>query len=336
MKRKGVIFSVLIILVILLTAGGGGERGRAAGDGMPEIPRRPLNLMATTAGSPSAVSAALVADIWMEHIPGLTITVEPGSMAQNMQNVNAGLADFGSVSTLVAYPGMYGLDWANGVRHTNVRGFLPQFNFHMIFVTKASRTDINSIRDLNGRVLGIGGVGGGADTTGRQLMEFFNINARLINASWTDIGIQFGDDLIDAVFYVGANPVAFLQENELTHELKFFELSDNEFTRFFEAYPYYSRGIVPAGTYRHMREPYTAIAGWNTITVRSDMDEELVYFLTKTLFENLGRLHAGHPDFTHANLDNIRYLTSPPLHPGAERYYREMGAQLPVYPAPPR
>ena len=345
MKRNVVLIASLVFLVAVF-AGCGSSRTAAFAapasvppgpqDVKPTIPRQPLLILSAAVGSPSAQLVTLYQDTWNQHIPGLRVSNEPGNMAQNMQNIHTEYAEMGTVSTLIAYPGLYGLDWADGTKYDRVAGMLPMFRFEMVFVTKASRNDINSLSDLNGKALAIGVIGSGADTTGRQLVDFFNINtSQLINGSWTDIGVQFSDNLVDAVFYVGANPVSFLQEIELTTELKYFELTDSEFDRFIGKYPYYSAGYLPANTYAHQTTDYKGLTGWNTVVCSPDLDDDLVYLLVRTIFDNLGPIHTAHPDFSHVSLESVKYLIAPALHPGAERYYRDVGAELPVPAAPP-
>ena len=339
-KKRLFVVGVIAVFAIGLFVGCAGPRPAAAATSVPddlkvEIPRLPLTLASVTVGSPNAIYSAIWADIMMKNIPGLTISVEPGGMAQNMQNVHAGNAEFGLVATLIAYPGYYGMDWAEGVKYDNVRGFFPQYHYHGLFMTKAD-SGIKNITDLEGKVFGIGNVGSGADTTGRQMVEFFGITPRqLVNASWTDIGNMLGDGMLDAVFYLAGHPVAFLQEIELSHDMHYFELTEEQTKQFLEAYPYYATGTIPAGTYKGMPEDYHALIGFNQFICSPSLDDGLVYLMTKTLFENLQPLHEAHPDFQHTLLENVKYMNLP-LHPGAERYYKDMGVELPVMPAPPK
>lgn len=300
------------------------------------IPTEPLTIASGTAGGMNGVYGAVWVDIMMKNIPGLTISSQPGATAHNMQMVDAGEAEFGMVPTLIAYPGYYGMDWADGVKYQNLRSMFIQYQYEAVFVCKESKTDINDIFDLEGKIVNLGNAGSGADTTGRQLFDFFGITPKqIVNSSGTDQSTQLSDDLVDVVFYLGANPTTSLQEVELSHTLKFFQLTADQTKQFLDAFPYYSTGTLEAGMYKDLKEDQTCLVGWNQVVCSPDLDEDLVYLMVKTLFENLETLHAAHPDFEQTALENTKYLNIQ-LHPGAERYYKEMGVELPTYPPAPK
>lgn len=82
---------------------------------------------------------------------------------------------------------------------------------------------------------------------------------------------------------------------------------------------------IPAGTYKGQeREVPTAVVN-NLLMTREDEPAEAVYTLTKAMFDNLGQLAAAHPAAKAITLDQAALGLPVPLHPGAQRYYRERG-----------
>lgn len=82
---------------------------------------------------------------------------------------------------------------------------------------------------------------------------------------------------------------------------------------------------IPAGTYPNQPEPVTTIAQANLLAVHADVDADAVYALTRALFENLSFLHAFHSATRELTLETALEGLPVPLHPGAERYFQEIG-----------
>ncbi len=87
--------------------------------------------------------------------------------------------------------------------------------------------------------------------------------------------------------------------------------------------------LIPAGTYPGQEKDVNTIAQPNFLAVRSDVSEEDVYMITKTIYENLGFLQAIHKATKAMSLDKAIAGLPMPLHPGAARYYKEAGLDIP-------
>lgn len=88
---------------------------------------------------------------------------------------------------------------------------------------------------------------------------------------------------------------------------------------------------IPAGTYPGQDEAVVTIAQPNFLAVRDDVPEEHVYLFTKTVYENLPFLHAIHPATKATAIDKAIAGLPMPLHPGAARYYEEVGIEIPAH-----
>ena len=93
---------------------------------------------------------------------------------------------------------------------------------------------------------------------------------------------------------------------------------------------------IPAGTYPHQDEEIPTIAQPNFLGVRADVDEEAVYLIVKTIYENLPFLHNIHAATKAMALEKAIAGLPAPLHPGAVRYYREVGLEIPEHLLPPQ
>lgn len=336
-KRVLLLISVMVVFALIVAGCSSNSTPPTNEDPKEvEIPRGVLAVGSASSGSLYVTYTAAWADMLMKNIEGLNISVEPGGSSQNMQNIHTGDVEFGITATLQSYPGYYGLGWADGTAYQNINSLFPAYSYEGVFFTRASSTDINSVQDLDGKIIALGYAGGGSDFTGREIMEFFGINPKeIVNGSWTDVGGMLKDGLIDAVFYLAGHPASFIQELELQHELKFITLTDEQFSQFQAAKPFYAVGTLAAGTYKNMPEGYKALQGWNFIVVSPDLSEDFVYLLTKTTWENVLAIHEAHSSFVQTDFNNVKYMNLP-LHPGARKYYEENNVELPVLPAPPK
>lgn len=87
----------------------------------------------------------------------------------------------------------------------------------------------------------------------------------------------------------------------------------------------YQPAVIPAGTYQGQDADVQTASVINYLVTRADLDEEVVYQMTKALYENLDRLTAAHAAAQAIKLDESATVSPVPLHPGAERYFKEMG-----------
>ncbi len=91
----------------------------------------------------------------------------------------------------------------------------------------------------------------------------------------------------------------------------------------------WTKFFIPAGTYPNQTKDVTTIAQPNFLAVRADIDEEAVYLITKTIYENLPFLNAIHKATKAMSIEKAIAGLPMPLHPGAARYYKEIGIVIP-------
>jgi hypothetical protein len=87
--------------------------------------------------------------------------------------------------------------------------------------------------------------------------------------------------------------------------------------------------LIPATAYPGLKKDVMTIAQPNFLSVRADIDDETVYLITKTIYENLPFLNAIHKATTAMSAEKALAGLPMPLHPGAARYYREIGMEIP-------
>ena len=190
------------------------------------------------------------------------------------------------------------------------------------------------ISDLQGRRVNIGSPASGTEVTFRQLMaargwsdrDFATLSS--IRSSQQAAALCGGR--VDAIAFVAANPVPVMQEATFACAARLVPL-DQQFARqIIERHPYYVPAVVPGGLYRNNPEPTPTIGVRGVVVASDTTPDELVYEVTKAVFENIAELRTLHLAFADVVADDmIDQCMFAPIHPGATRYYREAGLKLP-------
>nr|WP_156412778.1 TAXI family TRAP transporter solute-binding subunit [Pseudohongiella spirulinae] len=212
------------------------------------------------------------------------------------------------------------------------------------FVLMSDLVQNGTIRDLDtldGQRFVLGARNSGAEQTGRYILESLGIDYESkMNFAWMGYGgaanaIQDGNVVgmnVPAGAPVSAITQAFAQMGDRISLLNFTEQDLVDINRRYDLWDWYD--FAP-GTYPNQDEPVRSIASPNVLAVRDDVPEEVVYHITKTIWENLGALQDIHAATRDMQLQRAVRGLGAPLHPGAIRYYLERGLEIPDRLLPP-
>jgi hypothetical protein len=193
------------------------------------------------------------------------------------------------------------------------------------------RSGINSFRDLKGKRFNIGNPGSGQRGTTEELMKGhgwttadFAVATELTS---TEQSTALCDDNIDAYGYTVGVPNSGVAVATDGCGAYIVDLGDDPVAQKLVAdHGYYGFTTIPAGTYSTTDTDVTTFGVLATFVTSADVSDDVVYEVTRAVFENLDAFRSLHPAF--ANLDPAQMITnglSAPLHPGAERYFKEQG-----------
>ena len=137
---------------------------------------------------------------------------------------------------------------------------------------------------------------------------------------------RIADGHLDAYFYVAGTPVAAMIQLDNTKGMELYSFSEDEINAAHEILPYYNKSTIPAGTYRNQSEDFEGLnVGSMHLITNAETDPDLIYQITRTLYENRDQIAARHPAGRYINESNVTRDTGTEFHPGAIRYYREIG-----------
>ena len=272
------------------------------------------------------------AEMINNHIEGAQATAEvTGASVENMGLIMRGDADLALVLADTAYQAYTGTDDFEGRQIENTRALASVYPNAVQLVTLAE-SDIESIADLAGKRVSVGAPGSGTELNARALLEangisYEDFTPQRLNFNETADAIRDGD--IDAGFWSVGPPTSSILNLAATRDIRLIGLSDEEVANAQEEEAVFAPYELAAGMYDGMDEAVQTIGIPNVLVVNSEMDEELAYQLTQLLFENTDELIAVHPAANDTTVEFTMESTPVPLHPGAIRYFEEVGAEIP-------
>ncbi|BCB72911.1 C4-dicarboxylate ABC transporter substrate-binding protein [Vreelandella aquamarina] len=272
------------------------------------------------------------AEMINNHIDGAQATAEvTGASVENMGLIMRGDADLALVLADTAYQAYTGTGDFDGRQIENTRALASVYPNAVQLVTLAE-SDIQSIADLAGKRVSVGAPGSGTELNARALLEANGVNyedftPQRLNFNETADAIRDGD--IDAGFWSVGPPTSSILNLAATRDIRLIGLSDEEIANAQEVEAVFAPYELAAGMYDGMDEAVQTIGIPNVLVVNADMDEELAYQLTQLLFENTDELIAVHPAANDTTIEFTMSSTPVPLHPGALRYFEEVGAEIP-------
>ena len=146
------------------------------------------------------------------------------------------------------------------------------------------------------------------------------------NLGFEDSANALKDGKIDAFFCTAGAPTTAISSLATTNDIVVLNVDGEEAAALIEKYPFYTAYDIPADTYPGMTEAAATVAVKATLIVADDLSEDLVYNLTKTLFENKAEVEAGNAKGSELDVNYAVEGVSVPFHPGAEKYFKEVGA----------
>ena len=192
---------------------------------------------------------------------------------------------------------------------------------------------IGNLGDLAGKRVGIAQAGSGTQVAVLQMLDAWGVNrdnmeeAELNNSQSAE---RLADGQLDAYFYAAGWPVAAMVQLASTKGMNLHSFSKDDMAKINKIIPAYIPSMIPAGAYEGIDSDTHTPAVSALLVVSSDLDEELVYGITKAMWnDNTRKLldngHAKGKQITvETALDGVDSL-GVPLHPGAERFYKEAG-----------
>ncbi len=263
-------------------------------------------------------------------VPGLIATAQTthGSV-DNIYGVTRGYFDTAlaqSDTVDAAYNGTGIYDAKEPITSLRVIANLYPEDVHLVVRREAG---IKSVQDLKGKKVSIDVPGSGTRENAKEILKAYGLSVKDIDAVSANpdksVTLMKADKL-DAFFLVAGYPVTAVSELADVGKIKLLPINGEIADKFVADHGYYSISQIPADTYRDIDTAPTLAVSTQWI-VNENVPEERVYEITRALWHPKNRhlLDRGHAKGLLIHLDTALKGVSTPLHPGAERYYKEIG-----------
>lgn len=258
-----------------------------------------------------------------------------GGGTANLTMLQNGDAELGIAMTSSTFEAQQGeVEWTGGKSLDKLRTGLALYpSWLTVYTTKES--GITSMKDLNGKIVGLGSKGMAMDAIFRQYFEDQGITPKQIhNDGHAATATALGNGVIDAAILFSYPPFAAISELESTKNLSFIALTDDEVKYFTDKYNFYAADEMPGGSYKSAPDPIKGVSEWNMLVTSSDVPADNVYLMVKALCENQEDMIIVHSSAKYMTAENTLH-SNIFLHAGTVRYLKEVGVDVPAELIPP-
>lgn len=284
-----------------------------------------LLIMSSVIGGSGFQYSAGIAKVITKVIPDARVTMEATSgYIDNAHRLYAGFGDLGLVAHNTARAVCFHEEEFEK-KGTPLVGIAPihVLDWHII-VNRDS--PIKNIWDLEGKIVNLQPKGSSAESTASQLFNTLKINIKPTYYRHTEAAQGMRSGTIDAHWTSGSNPV--WMEYSVRTPIRIIGFSDDEAAKTCQDLPFLSPVVFPAEDYYDGVRNVKTLGLWALLMCRKDLSEDLVYKITKGLYENKDIMLKAHPGSKVMGLEKVLNLTVS-LHLGAIKYYEENGIDIP-------
>lgn len=297
---------------------------------------------ATTGGSYYPIGVGM-ATLWTDKLKSTQgISVSAQSSAGSVENIDIlkkKEADLALMQGLIGAMAWKGKGPFEGKPFQDFRAISALWFNVEHFTVKEELAKTGNIDDLKGMHFSVGASGSGTEQSTLTIMEGLGITINDIRPErlgYTETAQAMKDGRLDGGSFPGGTPVASISDLYASPlKVKTLEFTEEQLKKINDLYPAWGMWTIKPNVYTGQTEPIQTIAQPNWLAVNTDVDEELVYILTKTMFENLEYLHGVHGATKQISFETAFTGLPVPLHKGAIKYYKEKGITIPDNLIPP-
>ena len=260
-------------------------------------------------------------------------SVGSGGSVENLKRVHNGESDFGLCYAVDSDLGFQGKLPQDPVKYDKIRSMGYLYGAPAQLVVRAE-DGFKSAMDLKGKRVALGNAGSGAAASAERFFRHIGLwdNFKPTFMGYSAAASAFQDGKIDAFWVLVGYPNRSVIEAAVQVKIALLDVGDDaEKTGFYKAYAY-SPAVIPAGTYGKDMPATKSFQDSCILTTNTDQPEELVYTIMKTLWspEGMQAMVTAKKTFKEMNMENAFSGASVPLHPGAVKFWKEQGKEIPA------
>lgn len=317
MKRMAIAGAFCLAGAALL-AGCGGDGGSSGGKQFVNI------ATGGTAGTYYPLGGAL-AELMNANIKNMNASAQStGASVANVNMLKDGSVDVAFIQNDIAYYAAEGKEMFKDNKVANLRGLAALYPETIQFVTTKDK-GIKSIADLKGKKVAVGASGSGAEANARQILAAYGITYDDINVQYLSFGEAadaLKDGNVDVGVVVAGFPTAAIQDLVANRSAQIVNIDPKVAEDLKAKYPYYTKIVIPKGTYPGQEEDVSTVAVKCVIVTTDKMSDELGGQIVKAIYEHLDRMKAAHAVGKYITKDTALEGMSIKMNAGAEKYLK--------------
>lgn len=330
MSRKTISIVLVLVLIASLAVGCGGKETSGDQSGGSGGKEQYISIATGgTAGTYYPLGGA-IAKIFNENVEGVTANAQStGASVENIGLVEKGETEIAFIQSDITYYAYTGTEnFADKGKVENIRG-MAMFYPEVIQIIATESSGIKSVEDLKGKKVAIGAPGSGTEANARQILAAHGMTyddlGKADYLSFGEAADQLKNKQVDAAFVTAGLPTAAVTEVGQTADIVVVPIDQGKIAELSAEYPFYTEVVIPSGTYKNQDSDVITTAVMAMLVVPEELDEDLMYELTKALFEHRDTIIETHDRGNDLKLETAILGMPIELHPGSKRYYDEQG-----------
>lgn len=327
--NKWLVGTVCLIVLSLIFAGCGSDW---SGDKQAAPAKfQYINIATATTGGVYYPLGNAMAQLFNQKIPG--IRASAGATAGTPQNIllmQKKETELAFAQNGVAFYAYNGKDMFQNKPAKFLRGITNLYP-NVMQIVVAANSNIKSIKDFEGKKFVPGAIGSATEINSKEILSLYGLNYKDKKnvkgeyLGYSEAADALKDGRVDGIFIAGGLPTSAVLDAASSLKIRILSLEPAMIAKLKETMPWYYEITIPKGTYIGQTEDVKTVAVANLLICRDDLSNDLVYNMTKTLHDNPKELVAGHPAAKNMKLQDALKGMTVPIHPGAERFYKERG-----------
>jgi uncharacterized protein len=311
------IFGILTVLCLSLSIAGNAAK------------RQFLSVGTAPPGGAFFVVGGAIAQVVSDNVGDLNWEVSAEATKGTQENIRRlakGELEFALANAAISYFAVRG-DGA-WKKEQPIRAVMTLAPNVALFITQQS-SGVKTLADIKGKRVVVGPAGAGFDYFLEPILKAHGVTYKdftPLHSTQAGAVDMLADSSAAAAFLGGAVPTASITQACASQNIYFIPFDDAAKQNLITNYPFFEPATIPANTYRGQDAPFEGLnVGAMHLITSAKLDEETVYQFTKILYEHRAEVVKKHPAGRAINPKNIVKDTGTPFHPGAIRYYKEIG-----------
>lgn len=320
-------FTLLLVAVAMMMISGCTTSESGNGEGKIHT-----SICTAATGGSWFLMGGRMAEVINENQDMVQVTALPsGGVKENIYLVRERQAEWGWLHDHAAYWAYEGSNTFEGDPHTELRQVFCLGSTGHRYAIALKSSGLKTIKDLKGKKVAVGDMAAGTEDHAKMILEahdmsFDDLGAALYYGAG-EAAEALADHQIDAAFFTITTPAAAVLDICSSEDIVFLEFDPDALEKLIEK-PFYRKYTLTSDVYRGI-EPekgFDCIGGSSIVATHKDVPEDVVYAMVKALFDNLDEYHVVHQGAKALTLETALEYTIFPMHPGAEKYFKEIGA----------